>query len=64
MHVRGGDYLKQKNKKVFSDVTSNYYYNNINFLNNEIDNTIFIFSDDENYLNLLLPEINKSFIHS
>ena len=66
VHVRGGDYLKQKNKKVFSDVTSNYYYNNINFLNNEIDNTIFIFfSDDENYLNLLLPEINVNhlFIH-
>ena len=48
IHIRRGDYLKEENKKLFSNIcTLNYYKNALEVIKNKVDNPFyFIFSDD------------------
>ena len=65
VHIRGGDYLKNKNKKIFFEVDSEYYLKNIDYLNQKLNDPLFIFfTDDINYLKKILPKIkvNHRFI--
>ena len=52
IHVRRGDYISKPNsRKVHASCSKNYYYNSIEYLNNNMnDLQFFIFSDDVNWV--------------
>ena len=62
VHIRGGDYKKNKNKKIFSKIDNNYYFKNINYFLDKLDNPCFLFfTDDQTYLENLIPNMNFSY---
>lgn len=64
VHIRGGDYLKNKNKNIFYNVNKEYYVKNILSMNKKLNNPIFIFfTDDLNYLNKLIPKLNINHLY-
>ena len=66
VHIRGGDYLKTKNKKIFHYVDQDYYLTNIDLLNKKFKNALFIiFTDDKSYAYNLLPKlaVKYKYIH-
>jgi hypothetical protein len=47
IHIRRGDYLEDKNKKIFSILNKEYYLKAINYMNKHINNgSFYIFTDD------------------
>ncbi|MDB3973992.1 alpha-1,2-fucosyltransferase [Alphaproteobacteria bacterium] len=65
VHIRGGDYLKIKNKKIFYPIDENYYINHIKYFQSLFKNPIFLFfTDDITHLKKLLPvmQFNHKFI--
>ena len=58
LHIRKTDYLLNKNAKIFSNISPNYYNNAMEFLNQKVESPhYFIFADDFNWVksNLKLP---------
>lgn len=51
MHIRRGDYLTERNKRIYGNICTEKYYNNaIEFIEKHVDNALFlIFSDDIQY---------------
>tara|TARA_Y200000002_G_C22658319_1_gene654528 strand:- start:437 stop:1318 length:882 start_codon:yes stop_codon:yes gene_type:complete len=47
LHVRLGDYKSQKNQKVFSKISSDYYHNSISVFSKNFENPIFILFTNE-----------------
>lgn len=67
IHIRGGDYLNRKNKKIFHHVDQEYYQSNIKQFKKKYEKSLFIiFTDDLNYANYLLPnlDVDYRYIHS
>lgn len=59
IHVRGGDYLKAKNKKIFYSIDIDYYKKSIHYFKSLFKNPIFIFfTDDIEYLKTLFNNID------
>lgn len=66
VHIRGGDYLKKKNQRIFDNIDKEYYLENIQKIKKKFKNSIFIFfTDDKKYLSRLLPviDVDHKFIH-
>jgi hypothetical protein len=62
VHIRGGDYLKKKNRKIFTEISSNYYQENIYHLKKILVNPLFLFfSDDTNYLHKIIKDLDIEF---
>ena len=62
IHIRGGDYLKKKNIKIFSQIREKYYLDNIINIKNQLRNPFFIiFTDDLDYARSILPYKNFDF---
>lgn len=60
IHIRGGDYLNPKNKKVFVNLKSDYYKQNIKKISSSFSNTCFlIFSDDYEYARYLIYNMDE-----
>ena len=58
VHIRGGDYLNAKNKKIFQTIDGNYYIKSMTYFKSLYKNPIFlIFTDDKIYLKKLLPNL-------
>lgn len=65
VHVRKSDYLTQINSRIYAEITTDYYYNSMNYILSINPNSKFyIFSDDYQWVNenLVLTKYNFEFI--
>jgi len=63
VHIRGGDYLLKKNKKLKNNIDGKYYFDSIELFLKVYKNCLFIFfTDDLTYLEKIISFKNNNFI--